>query len=64
MLTEFNILLATMRLMSIEDTESLSNTLQQDSKNFNELLKTAKELALVVLQHEVQTHIEEQLQGS
>ena len=63
-LTEFNVLLTMMRLMSVEDVKSLSDTPQQDSKGFNELLRTAKELALMVLQYEVQTHIEEWLQES
>ena len=60
-LTEFNVLLIMTRLMSIKNVESLSNTLQQDSKGFNKLLRTAKGLALMILQHEVQTYIEEWL---
>ena len=38
--TEFNILLMTVRLMSVENAESVSSALQQDSKSLNELLRT------------------------
>ena len=42
LLREFNILLTTMRLMSVENVKSVSSALQQDSKSLNELLKTTK----------------------
>ena len=42
LLTEFNVLLTTVRLMSVENAESVSSALQQDSKSLNKLLRTTR----------------------
>ena len=42
LLTEFNVLLTTVRLMSVENAESVSSAFQQDSKSLNELLRTTR----------------------
>ena len=41
-LIKFDVLVATVRLVSVEDTESVSGTLWQNSHGFDELLETAK----------------------
>ena len=60
--TEFDVFVATVRLMGIKDTESMSDTLWQNSHGFSKLLRTAKVNACYTMTGN-QTHVEEWLQG-